>query len=87
MYFVCPIGKLYATGGRINHATANEADMIEVANHTGTRTALPPMQVARSRHAMSGGGSFIFAFGGWVAGDGWSEVTSSCEFYDIRTNR
>ncbi len=81
MYY---LGKLYVTGGIINGARTNLAEVIEVANQTGTPTALPPMQVPRSQHALVAGGSRVFAFGGWRSE---GDVTSSCEFYDSRTNR
>ncbi len=80
MYY---IGKLYVTGGTINGVRTNLAEVIEVANETGTPTALPPMQVPRSEHALAAGGSRVFAFGGWSEGG----VTSSCECYDTRKNR
>ncbi len=80
MYY---IGKLYVTGGTINGALTNLAEMIEVANQTGTPIALPPMQMPRSSHALAAGGSRVFAFGGWSEGG----LTSSCEFYDSRTGR
>ncbi len=80
MYY---IGKLYVTGGTINGARTNLAEMIEVTNQTGTTTALTPMQVPRSEHALAAGGSRVFAFGGVSEGG----VTSSCEFYDTRKNR
>ncbi len=71
-------------GGRINGAPTNQAAMIDLANHTGTQTALPPMQVPRHGHASAAGGSLVFAFGGRNEQNG---RTSSCEFYDTRTDR
>ncbi len=70
-------------GGRINNEPTNLAEVIGVANQTGTPTALPPMQVPRSRHVLAARGSRVFAFGGIGEGD----LTSSCEFYDSRTSR
>ncbi len=78
------IGKLYVTGGGNNHAVTNQAEVIDVANPTGTQTALPPMQVPRFYHASAAAGSLLFVFGGLTEG---YEPTSSCEFYDSRTNR
>ncbi len=80
---MCFLGKLYVTGGIIDWETTNLAEVIEVANQTGTPNALPPMQVSRSCHALAAGGSRVFAFGG--IGEGG--VTLSCEFYDSRTNK
>ncbi len=80
MYY---LGKLYVTGGTGNGAVTNQAEVIDMANQTGTPTALPPMRMPRSQHALVAGGSRVFAFGGLSEGD----VTSSCEFYDSRTNR
>ncbi len=80
MYY---IGKLYVTGGTINGARTNLADVIEEANQTGKPTALRRMQVPRSDHALAAGGSRVFAFGGISEGG----VTSSCECYDMRKNR
>ncbi len=77
------IGKLYVTGGKVNRNPTNLAEVIEVANQTGTPTALRPMEVPRSDHALAAGGSRVFAFGGWSEGG----VTSSCEFYDSRTSK
>ncbi len=74
---------MYVTGGDINDEPTNLAEVIEVANQAGTPNALPPMQVSRSWHALAAGGSRVFVFGGWSEGG----VTSSCEFYDSRTNR
>ncbi len=74
---------MYVTGGEIDDEPTNLAEVIEVANQTGTPTALPPMQVPRTEHALAAGGSRVFAFGGWSEGG----VTSSCEFYDTRKNR
>ncbi len=61
--FFCAIGKSFVMGGRINLATSKQAG-IEVANHTGSQTAYPHMQVSRSRHALAAVGSFMFAFVG-----------------------
>ncbi len=72
-------GKLYVTGGEIYGA-----EVIDVANHTDTQAALPPMQVPRSGHASAAAGPRVFAFGGVNERDEW---TSSCEFYDSRINR
>ncbi len=83
--FVCVIGKLYATGGVINKdKSTNRSEVIDVANHPGMIIALPPMQTARRGHASAAAGSLVFVFGGWT---GLFESTSSCEFYDSRTNR
>ncbi len=96
MYF---IGKLYVAGGEVKGKPTNLAEVIEVANQTGTPTALPPMRMPRSQHALAAGGSRVFAFGGRHSDDfttsdvffnaviGISEPVSSCEFYDSRTNR
>ncbi len=81
---LCYIGKLYVTGGEINRAVTKQAEVIDVANRTGTQTALPHMQVPRSSHASAAADSRIFAFGGW---NERNEKTSSCEFYDSRTDR
>ncbi len=78
------VGKLYVTGGFINRAATNQAEVIDVANHTGTQTALPPMQVPRHYHASAAAGSRVFVFGGV---NERNERTSSCEFYDSRTDR
>ncbi len=80
MYY---IGKLYATGGKVNGNPTNLAEVIEVANQTGTPTALRPMEVPRSDHALAAGGSRVFVFGG-CSEDG---QTSSCEFFDSRKSR
>ncbi len=80
MYF---IGKLYVTGGEVKGKPTNLAEVIEVANQTGTPNALPPMRMPRSDHALAAGGSRVFAFGGWSEG----ALTSSCEFYDSRTSK
>ncbi len=80
------IGKLYVTGGEVNGNPTNLAEVIEVievANQTGTPTALPPMQVPRSNHALAAGGLRVFAFGGLSEGG----LMSSCEFYDSRKSR
>ncbi len=71
-------------GGYINGISSNRVDLIDLANHTGPQTALPPMQVPRSSHASAAAGSRVFAFGGLNERVEW---TSSCEFYDSRTNR
>ncbi len=81
---LCYIGKLYITGGVVNDAAINQAEVIDVANCTGTKTALPPMQLPRYWHASAAAGSRVFAFGGV---NEWHEQTSSCEFYDTRTDR
>ncbi len=78
------IGKLYITGGEINYVPTNRAEVIDMANRTGTQTALPPMQVPRNYHASAAAGSRVFAFGGF---NERRERISSCEFYDSRTNR
>ncbi len=78
------IGKLYVTGGFIEDTVRNRAELIELASHTGTQTALPPMQVPRYYHASAAAGSRVFVFGGWNERYG---RTSSCEFYDTRTDR
>ncbi len=62
----------------------NRAEVIDMANRTGTQTALPPMQVPRYWHASAAAGSLVFVFGGV---NERRELTSSCEFYDSRTNR
>ncbi len=74
---------MYVTGGDVNKKLTNLAEVIDLANPTGALTALPPMQVPRSDHALADGGSRVFAFGGISEGG----ETSSCEFYDSRTNR
>ncbi len=81
MYY---IGKLYVTGGDIKGNPTNLAEVIEVANQTGTPNAVPPMQMPRSCHAQAAGGSRVFAFGG--IGESY-QLTSSCVLYDSRTNR
>ncbi len=81
---LCFIEKLYITGGRINGAVTNRAEVIDMANPTGTQAALPPMQVPRSGHALAAAGSRVFAFGGR---NERGEPTSSCEFHDSRTDR
>ncbi len=81
---LCFIEKLYVTGGVINGAVTNRAEVIDMANPTGTQTALPPMQVPRLGHASAAAGSRVFVFGGRNERD---VRTSSCEFYDSRTNR
>ncbi len=78
------IGKLYVTGGKIAKTLTNQADLIDVDSQTGTVTSLPPMQEARSRHALAAGDSLVFAFGGYNNQD---ERESSCELFDSRTNR
>ncbi len=84
IFRLCYKGKLYVTGGKINGTVTNQAEVIDVANHTGTQTALPPMQVPRNCHASAAAGSRVFAFGGLHERD---ERISSCEFYDTRTGR
>ncbi len=64
--------------------TTNRVEMIDVANHTGTKTTRSSMNVPRSDHALAAAGSLVFAFGGYSQPN---EGTSSCEFYDTRTNR
>ncbi len=87
------IGKLYVTGGNVNRNPTNLAEVIEVANQTGTPTALPSMQVPRSEHALAAGGSRVFAFGGCgevvrSPSDFFgTDPTSSCEYYDSRKNK
>ncbi len=78
------IGKLYVTGGGIGREVISRTEVIDVANHTGAQTALPPMQVPRYCHASAAAGSLVFVFGGVNERD---EPTSSCEFYDSRTDR
>ncbi len=78
------IGKLYVTGGFIEGAVTNRAELIELASHTGIQTALPPMQVHRCSHASAAAGSRVFVFGGV---NERNELMSSCEFYDARINR
>ncbi len=78
------IEKLYVTGGEISGAVTNQAEVIDMANRTGTQTALPPMQVPRYCHASAAAGSRVFVFGGR---NERNERTSSCEFYDTRTDR
>ncbi len=80
----CFIGKLYITGGEISDVATNRAEVIDMANPTGTQTALPCMQVPRNCHASAAAGSLVFVFGGW---NERNERTSSCEFYDSRTDR
>ncbi len=81
---LCYIGKLYVTGGEINGAVTNQAEVIGMANLTGTQTALPPMQVPRCGHESAAAGSRVFVFGGL---NERNERISSCEFYDSRTDR
>ncbi len=69
-------------GGFINGISSNRAEVIELSNHVGTHTALPPMQVPRSVPASAAAGSLVFAFGGF---NERFKDTSSCEFYDTRT--
>ncbi len=83
-FCLCDIGKLYITGGEINNVSTNHAEVIDVANPTGTKTALPPMQVPRSSHASAAVGSRVFVFGGL---NELYELTSSCEFYESRIGR
>ncbi len=71
------------TGGTIKGTRTNLAEVIEVTYETGIPTAFRRMQVPRSDHALAAGGSRVFAFGGISEGG----ETSSCEFYDSRTNR
>ncbi len=75
--------KIVRYGWRCQHKLTNLAEVIDLANPTGALTALPPMQESRSCQALADGGSRVFAFGG-INEDG---ETSSCEFYDSRTNR
>ncbi len=75
---------MYITGGEINGAVTNRAEVIDLANHTGTQTALPPMQMPRYFCASAAAGSRVFEFGGLNERD---ERISSCEFYDTRTGR
>ncbi len=72
------------TGGKINDARTNRVEVIDLTNHTDTQTALPSMQVPRSSHASAAADSLVFAFGGL---NERNERTSSCEFYDSRTDR
>ncbi len=72
------------TGGGIGREVISRTAVIDVANHTGAQTALPPMQVPRYCHASAAAGSLVFAFGGR---NDREELTSSCEFYDTRTDR
>ncbi len=65
----------------------NQADVIDVDSQTGKVTSLPPMQEARSRHALAAAGSLVFAFGGWTKRGEGDEETSSCELFDSRTKR
>ncbi len=81
---LCYIGKLYVTGGEINGAVTNQAEVIHLASPTGTHTALPPMQVPRHWHASTAAGSRVFVFGGL---NELYELTSSCEFYESRIGR
>ncbi len=81
---LCYIGKLYITGGETNYVSTNQAEVIDLANHTGTQTALPPMQVPRYYHASAAAGSRVFVFGGK---NERRKRISSCEFYDTRTDR
>ncbi len=53
---LCYIEKLYIIGGHINGAVTNQAEVIGMANRTGTQTALPPMQVPRYCHASAAAG-------------------------------
>ncbi len=71
-------------GGYINGISSNRVDLIDLAKHTGPQTALPPMQVHRKCHASAAAGSRVFVFGGL---NERNERTSSCEFYDSRTDR
>ncbi len=52
----------------------------------GMVTSLPPMQETREDHALAAAGSLLFAFGG-KKGKQIGMNTSSCEFFDSRTNR
>ncbi len=81
IFCLCYIGKLYV-GGKINLTVTNRAEVIDLANKTGTKTALPPMQVPRYFHASAAAGSRVFAFGGVN-----ERVEFTCEFYDSRTDR
>ncbi len=72
------------TAGIINCAVTSRTEVIDLANRTGTQTALPPMQVPRHCHASAAAGSRVFAIGVW---NEQNERTSSCEFYDTRTDR
>ncbi len=81
---LCFIEELYVTGGIINDTVTNRAEVIDLANRTGTQTAIPPMQVTRNWHASAAAGPLVFVFGGL---NERVERTSSCEFYDSRTNR
>ncbi len=78
------IGKLYVTGGYINGTRINRAEAIDVDGQAWTVTTLPPMEEARSSHALAAAGSLLFAFGGCIKS---GSSTSSCEFYDLRTNK
>ncbi len=61
----------------------NRAEVIDVANHTGTKTTLSSMNFARSNHALAAAGSLVFAFGGCSQ----PNERTSCEFYNSLTNR
>ncbi len=83
----CVIGKLFVTGGYLNNTLTNQADVIDLVSQSGTVTSLPPMQEARSNHALAAAGSLVFVFGGRIKRGEGEEWTSSCEFFDSRTNR
>ncbi len=78
------IGRLYITGGLISRTRTNRAEAIDVDGQARTVTTLPPMQEAREDHALAAAGSLLFAFGGCIQSGSYM---SSCEFYDLRTNR
>ncbi len=77
------IGRLHVTGGEVNGSSTNQADAIDVASRTGTKTSLAPMLEARSLHASAAAGPLVFSFGGYNEQD---KRLSSCEFYDSRKN-
>ncbi len=85
--FCCFIGKLYVTGGYLNHIETNKAHAIDVNSRSGTVTSLPPMQEARSSHTIAAAGSLVFVFGGWIKRGEKDERTSSCELFDSCTNK
>ncbi len=62
----------------------NQAEVLDVSSPTGEIKALPPMLESRRRHATAAAGPFLFAFGGL---NEQNEISSSCEFYDSRTNK
>ncbi len=80
-YFGHVTGRLYITGGL---TSPHQAEVTTIASHGDTMLApLPPMLEGRRSHATAAAGPLLFVFGGI---NGLSEVMSSCEFLDTRTN-